>query len=284
MSQREVGIGGFSWHKDADTLAREATAAREIGYRWAYGDGGVWAEGALEQALSVLGQEGLKIWSTHGITGINEWEFDIDGAVERMGEQVRRVGGLGIENVTYHTMVNDTNREPDSIVAVRRDKFTQRFHELFGRLAPLAESCGVSMNVENIDGTFDSTYRTADEILSITEPVGSPAMGVCVDSGHAHMTGLSPAEMIRRFGPRLTETHFHDNRGDTDDHRPVGIGTIDWADVIMALDEVEFSNPVVFEWAGTYWTELQFAPIARTFYATWRQFEDYADSLNALDA
>jgi sugar phosphate isomerase/epimerase len=176
-------------------------------------------------------------------------------------------------------MVNDTQREPASIVAVRRTKFTQRFHDLFGRLAPLAESCSVSMNVENIDGSFDSAYRTADEILSITEPVGSPAMGVCVDSGHAHMTGLSPAEMIRRLGPRLRETHFHDNRGATDDHRPVGIGTIDWVDVIVALDEVGFAHPVVFEWAGTYWSKLEFAPIARTFYANWRQFEDYVDSL-----
>ena len=89
--------------------------------------------------------------------------------------------------------------------------------------------------------------------------------------------------MIRRLGDRLKETHFHDNRGDTDDHRPIGIGTIDWVDVIYALDDIGFEYPVIFEWAGTYWTKLDHVTVAKEFYVNWRQFEKYAEKLAEND-
>jgi sugar phosphate isomerase/epimerase len=276
MTQRELGINGFSWHRDADALTREGETAAQLGFRWIMGDGGVWAEGVLETAVDALGKSGLKFWSVHGITGVKGWEFDIPAAIERMGAQIRRAGDCGVGNIAFHTLVNSTDREPAPVVAVRRHHFTQRFHELFGKLAPMAESHGVSINVENIEGAFDSAFRCADEILSVTEPVNSPAMGVCLDSGHAHMSGISVGNMIRRLGPRMRETHFHDNRGDADDHRPIGVGTIDWVDVIYALDEIDYQHPAVFEWAGTYWTKIDFGPMARTFYANWRYFEEYA--------
>lgn len=279
MNQREVGISGFSWHKDDITLAREAAYAAELGYSWVYGDGEVWDGTVLETAHRIMGDENLKFRSVHGVSGVDSWQFDIDATFWKMSEQVSRTGALGIPNITFHTMINDTNREPAPIVAANRMQFTLRFHELFRRLAPLAESCNVSMNVENVGGDYDSAYRTADEVLSITEPVGSPAMGVCLDSGHAHLAGLSVADMIRRLGPKLRETHFHDNRGNADFHQPVGIGTIDWIDVLAALDEISYPYPVIFEWPGTYWLDIDFEHMAKSFYMNWRNFEQYAEEI-----
>ena len=279
MNTRELGINGFSWHEDADAIKREADAAMEIGYQWAYGDMGVWGPGTLEMAHAAMATVGLPIWSTHGATGIKGWEFDVEGAVERMGDQIRRAGALGIGHITYHTMVNDTMREAPAIVAEKRARFTARFHDLFGRLVQIAEPAGVSINVENIEGEFDSAYRTVEDILMITEPVGSDAMGVCLDSGHAHMSNLLVAEMVRALGPHLKEVHFHDNLGQADRHMVVGVGSIDWVDVIRALDEIDYASPLVFEWCGTYWSEMPFVDIARGHYFNWRQFEAMAEAI-----
>jgi len=281
MSTRELGINGFSWHLDADTLKREAEMVLALGYRWAYGDMGVWAPGALETAHEVFRGSGLPIWSTHGVTGVQEWDFDVDAAFDRMSEQVRRIGSLEIGNVTYHTMVNDTNREAPEVVSERRVRFVSRFHELFGRLTEVAEPLGVSINVENIEGEFDSAYRTAEEIFTIIDPVASDVMGVCLDSGHAHMSNVSVADMARELGPRLREVHFHDNLGKADRHMVVGIGSIEWVDVIDALDEINFTSPVVFEWTGTYWSDLPFEDVARAHYFNWRQFESMVDAIRA---
>ena len=283
MNNREVGISGFSWHEDTATLAREAAYAAELGYSWVYGDGEVWSGDVLENAHRIMGSKDLKFWSVHGVSGVDSWQFDIDDVYEKMIEQVRRTGALGIPNITFHTMINDTNREPAPLVAANRIQFTLRFHELFRRLAPVAESCDVSMNVENVGGNYDSAYRTVAEVLSITEPVGSPAMGVCLDSGHAHLSGLSVGDMIRQLGPKLRETHFHDNRGHADFHQPVGIGTIDWIDVLAALEEISFPFPIIFEWPGTYWLDTDFERMAEGFYRNWRDFELYAEEIRKYD-
>jgi sugar phosphate isomerase/epimerase len=279
MTTRELGINGFSWHLDADTLKREADMALAIGYRWAYGDMGVWAPDVLEMAHDVLTRTGLPIWSTHGVTGVQEWDFDVEAAFDRMAEQVRRVGSLGIGNVTYHTMVNDTNREAPDLVAERRVRFAARFHELFSRLVEVAGPLNVSINVENIGGEFDSAYRTTEDIFTIIDPVGSDVMGVCLDSGHANMSNRSVAGMVRELGPRLREVHFHDNLGKADRHMAVGVGSIDWVGVIEALDAIGFASPVVFEWTGTYWSDIPFEDIARGHYFNWRQFESLAEAI-----
>mgnify|MGYP002641299278 CR=1 FL=1 len=117
MTTWELGINGFSWHLEVDAIKREAEMALEIGYRWAYGDMGVWGPGVLEMVHAAMATVGLPMWSAHGATGIQAWEFDIAGAAERMGDQIRRAGALGIGHITYHTMVNDTTREAPAIVA-----------------------------------------------------------------------------------------------------------------------------------------------------------------------
>ena len=137
----------------------------------------------------------------------------------------------------------------------------------------------MSINVENIEGEFDSAYRTAEEIRTIIDPVGSAAMGVCLDAGHAHMSDVSVAGMVRELGRDLREVHFHDNLGKADRHRVVGVGSIDWVDVIRALDEINYRSPIVFEWCGTYWSDIPFVDIARGHYFNWRQFEAMAEAI-----
>jgi sugar phosphate isomerase/epimerase len=279
MTTWELGINGFSWHLGADVIKREAEMALEIGYRWAYADMGTWGPGTLEMAHAAMASVGLPIWSAHGATGIKGWEFDVEGAAERMGDQIRRASELGIGHVCYHTMVNDTTRESPAIVVERRARFAARFHDLFGRLVQIAEPAGVSINVENIEGEFDSAYRTAEEIFTMIDPVHSDAMGVCLDSGHAHMSHVSVPDMVRELGPRLREVHFHDNLGKADRHRVVGVGSIDWVGVIRALDEIGYASPIIFEWCGTYWSEMPFVDIARGHYFNWRQFEEMAEAI-----
>lgn len=281
MTTWDLGINGFSWHADEDVLRREADLALAIGYRYAYGDMGMWGEEVLEKAHRVFEPLGLKIWSTHGVTGIRGWEYDVDGAAERMGEQIRRAGAMGIGHVTYHTIMMDMSKEDPAVAARRKADFAPRFHRLFGKLVPIAEAAGVSLNIENVEDRHSNWYPKSRDLVALIEPVGSDAMGLCIDSGHAHMSDLPVADVIRAFGTKLRETHFHDNLGKADRHMTVGVGSIDWVDVINALDEIDYRSPVVFEWAGTYWSEIPFIEIARAMYFNWRQFEALAEAVKA---
>jgi len=76
---------------------------------------------------------------------------------------------------------------------------------------------------------------------------GATNLGICVDAGHCHMQGISPADFIRASGDLFLETHFHDNYGDRDAHAPIGHGNIDWPAVIDAMNAVNYRGTIAFE-------------------------------------
>ena len=123
---------------------------------------------------------------------------------------------------------------------------------------------------------FDSAYVTAEEVLEIVERVDNPHIGTCLDSGHAHMSGIEPSDMVRGLAPYLREVHFHDNFGEYDKHLPVGTGTINWLEVVHALDETAYDRPITFEMASSDREGDRFADKAKVSYDYWRRIERIA--------
>jgi sugar phosphate isomerase/epimerase len=67
-----------------------------------------------------------------------------------------------------------------------------------------------------------------------------------IDTGHAQIVS-SPAIETRNAGARLMTTHVHDNDGRRDTHLPPGEGVVDWPAWLEALDEIEYTGPIVLE-------------------------------------
>jgi sugar phosphate isomerase/epimerase len=63
-----------------------------------------------------------------------------------------------------------------------------------------------------------------------------------LDTGHAHVSGLDPLNLIERVGSKLAEIHLSDNAGATDDHLIPGEGT---ADPQGLLDKVSHSDVLI---------------------------------------
>ncbi len=99
----------------------------------------------------------------------------------------------------------------------------------FREAAEEAERTGVSLFIENV---FD---EVPDHLLRLREAIGSERVGFCFDPGHATLFSRLPlAKWAEAFGARMGEMHVHDNRGQRDDHLPVGEGTINFRGVILA--------------------------------------------------
>ena len=91
----------------------------------------------------------------------------------------------------------------------------------------------------------------AHDLVEIVESSGAPNLGVCLDTGHLHLTGTSQADFIRASGDKLRALHIADNEGDFDAHLfPFGRGTVDWAEVVSALREAGCSALFNFEVPG----------------------------------
>ncbi len=126
-----------------------------------------------------------------------------------------------------------------------------------------AEKCGVMIALENLD-RFEPFGNLA-ELPQLITAADSPAVGFCLDTGHAHCAGSDIVQWIEVMGDKLFTTHVHDNHGPSeavlhstgyvspsgiDEHLPPGFGTIPWDRVIAALMRVGYPHTLNFESGG----------------------------------
>lgn len=101
------------------------------------------------------------------------------------------------------------------------------------KLSPRAESLDLHIALENLPPGY--LGDNADELTRFADGYGCAHVGICYDSGHAHIAE-DAASVLKTLAPLLVTAHIHDNDGISDDHRIPGLGTIDWATVVPLLD------------------------------------------------
>lgn len=97
-----------------------------------------------------------------------------------------------------------------------------------------AEEAGVAMLLENTCWGETSILRTPQDLVNLAGSCPSSTQ-LLLDTGHAAIWGVSPAECARAWLPRLGQIHAHDNHGEHDEHLPLGEGIIDWCGLIHFL-------------------------------------------------
>ena len=89
-------------------------------------------------------------------------------------------------------------------------------------------------------GEFLAAYRRI-----AAEPTFAPHFRVCVDTGHTNKAHRFPGEptagdLIRMLGSAVGCLHLNDNDMMTDQHLVPLAGSLDWDDVLAALDEIGY--------------------------------------------
>lgn len=78
--------------------------------------------------------------------------------------------------------------------------------------------------LENMISVKEFLCRQPEELLGMTE--GIDGIGMTFDFGHANTVGK--VNDFLRYVHRAHHIHIHDNHGMSDEHLPLGAGTIDW--------------------------------------------------------
>ena len=111
--------------------------------------------------------------------------------------------------------------------------------ETLSKLSEYIRGTDFTICLENLRGP--TVPVTADDLNALIDAVGGSHLGICLDTGHLHITkeddrNESQSEFIRKAGPRLKALHIADNDKSSDQHMlPYGRGTIDWTEVMRAL-------------------------------------------------
>jgi len=130
-------------------------------------------------------------------------------------------------------------------------------HERFGRmenaagvLTEVSDACrdrDVALVLENmLPHLFSGRVR---ELLWILGALRTTDVGVCLDTGHAHLSG-DLRTVAHKLSGHLWMMHATDNHGQRDDHLPPGDGQIDWKQLLRQMAGSGFSGAIILEVAG----------------------------------
>lgn len=194
---------------------------------------------------------GIRIHQVHG-----PWPTDDTSAEKRkakltyMERAIRLTPVFGAQYLVLHPdMPFGWDAEPDPAFAWETNL------TLFRALLPIAEEENVTLCIENMPMMAHAISRT-QRMYEFVQEINHPRLGMCLDTGHAHVFGDDIGAAVRLIAPVLKVLHVHDNLGDRDAHLPPHAGSIDWASFTAALQEIGF--------AGVLSIEANLAPTERT--------------------
>lgn len=166
-------------------------------------------DGVLENLDPVYLAEVRRAATNHGL--YLEYNFSMDfggfgiGRQHDMADAIDTARHLGSDIVK----VSMDLRRPRPVAASRfhPDVMAQMasFAELLKTVAPVAESAGIRIAVENHCDTF------SDEILWLLDRVDHPCVGACIDTVNALHVTEDPMSAIEKLAPRAFTNHFRDD-------------------------------------------------------------------------
>jgi len=148
-----------------------------------------------------------------------------EAALQELIAGLGAAGRMGMDVYTVHPGF----MTPLGFVAP--DKVKETVRSSLRRLEAVSNELGVRIALENMPRSPFSMATTPAALAELMEDLD---IGICFDIGHAHTSGL--VDEFLALKDRFINVHVHDNRGETDEHLPVGKGTVDFPRLLRGLE------------------------------------------------
>lgn len=243
---------GTKTKEQAELAAKEIT---EIGYKkfesvkqaiYAY-------DFNVEEYKAMLDSYGLSAESFYFHLPVVGQEETFFSNLERELDFVRQLG------ITRATLQGVYGRPEGNVM----DEASRQHNlNLMIRFANIAQEYGIKTNVHP---HVDTYFMYEDEIDYVMENTDKDLIYFAPDTAHIAAAGGDPVEIIRRYADRVNFTHIKDyklgddvtSKGWVDSGVPVmtcfhglGLGTINFPEIIKILDSVNYTGPLCIELDG----------------------------------
>jgi sugar phosphate isomerase/epimerase len=179
-------------------------------------------------------------------------QLDEDGRQKAVALHVQALSRAALAGVTCLVVHPGRGGAP-------QDEIPRRSEQLYASLEALlsaAERAGVKLALENMLPAHVGTLSA--DVRAVVDHFNSPYLGICLDTGHAHVADESGyAEGARSaFGAlrdKIITFHLADNSGAKDHHLQPPYGSIDWDALAPAIAEAGYTFPATVEappWNG----------------------------------
>ena len=207
--------------------------------------------GGIEKTKEIANEVGIAFELYHLPFGLtqNSTEEKVEIFNARVHEAIDAMALLGVNYAVVHP----------NVTTERRIEFDRkmRYDYVMAHLSPFAEHAnrvGLNLVVENMRVGYQFPYAIhrycgePDELCEIADGLG---VGICWDTGHAHLMDLHHAdkqsEALRYVGKRLKMLHINDNFGEDDIHLAPFMGKVDWADTMQGLAAIDYQGLLNYE-------------------------------------
>jgi D-psicose/D-tagatose/L-ribulose 3-epimerase len=168
-----------------------------------------------------------------------------DAGVAYLESCVRIATALGADMVggpLYGAPMVFAGRPPTPCTPDERRRKLDAVVRGLSRAGKAAEGAGVRFGIEPLNRFETDIANTARHARQLAERIGSPAVGVMLDTFHMNMEEWNLAQAIRETGDLLF--HFQANENN---RGFVGSGHIDWPSIARALVDAGYRGPIVLE-------------------------------------
>ncbi len=141
------------------------------------------------------------------------------------------------------------------------DKVWELQKRALQEISKTAEEYGVRACLENMPAIPDLLCQNPYELEGLTE--GLEGIGITVDIGHAHTTGWEKS--FYPFISNADHLHIHDNHGASDEHLPIGSGTIVWETIAQLISASYSREIIVIEGRNIHDAEISLKAFQRWF-------------------
>ena len=133
---------------------------------------------------------------------------------------------------------------PSSLMSEARDQL----HSSLSELSKVAVNSGVIIGLENKQKSEDrELILYPDEHLEVVKAFRDQGVRAVLDIGHAHTANSDLVNYTHLLNDLIVELHLHDNDGVSDDHLPLGVGSIDFEPFFETVRSIGFTGPTILE-------------------------------------
>ena len=184
---------------------------------------------------------GVKLWSVH----LPFWPFDVldfasfdkearKKALAIQCEITKNAADIGIKTAVIHPSGEPyPQNERDERIKIAADMLAQ--------LAEAAHSCGVTVAVEDLPRTCLGNC-SADIKRLIAD---NQKLRVCFDTNH--LLSERNVDFVKALGDKIVTLHVSDYDFRNERHWLPYEGSVDWAELVTALEDVGYCGPFMYE-------------------------------------
>ncbi len=228
---------------DVEPALRQIAEAGFSHVHWCHhwNDDFLYSRHEVKHAASLLARYRLKLCGIHASEGREKrWGSTIQherlAGLELVSNRMKMAAELGGGFIVLHVPPL-----PEQAQAI--DAYWKTLDRSLWALQKVSEKTGVRIALENGLLQYNAHFDVLSKLLERWEP---QFLGLCYDSGHAHIDGDGPSR-FDGLKDRLIAMHLHDNDGKSDQHRLPYSGTIDWPNLAGIIATSAYRGPITME-------------------------------------